>query len=109
MMKLQRSQSHILTAESLRIEKADKVANTDARSSKNVQVGTIEAEEGIGTALGEKRDIIYDNAVIAPVDSFDQVWDDGVADYLKSGGQAIMDERAEKWVATYGDVDMLPE
>ena len=91
------------------IEKADKVANTDARSSKNVQVGTIEAEEGIGTALGEKRDIIYDNAVIAPVDSFDQVWDDGVADYLKSGGQAIMDERAEKWVATYGDVDMLPE
>ena len=91
------------------IEKADTVANTDARAGKNVQVGTIEAEEGIGTALGEKRDIIFDNAVIAPVDSFDQVWDEGVADYLKSGGQAIMDERAEKWVATYGDVDVFPE
>ena len=51
---------------------------------------------------------MYDNAVKAPVADFDKVWDQGVQDYLDAGGQAIMDERAEKWTATYGDVDMLP-
>lgn len=62
----------------------------------------------MGPVLSEKRDIVYDNAVIAPVADFDKVWDQGVQDYLNAGGQAIMDEREEKWVATYGDVDMLP-
>ena len=32
-----------------------------------------------------------------------------LADYMNSGGQAIMDERAEKWEATYGDAEQLPE
>lgn len=91
------------------VEVADKICNTDMKVGKNVNVGTIAAEEGQGPALSEKRDIIYDTAVSASVDSFDQVWDDGMADYLSSGGQAIMDERAEKWAATFGDTDMLPE
>ena len=75
---------------------------------KNVNVGAIAAEEGMGPALSEKRDIAYDTAVIAPVDQFDAVWDAAMADYLSSGGQAIMDERTEKWTATFGDADMMP-
>lgn len=90
------------------VEKADAVCNNDMRVGKNVNVGAITAEEGMGPALSEKRDIVYDTAVAAAVEDFDAVWDAGMEDYLSSGGQAIMDERSEKWVATFGDVDQLP-
>ena len=46
--------------------------------------------------------------VEAAAADFDKVWDDAIADYLSSGGQAIMDERAEKWAEYFGDADMLP-
>ena len=75
------------------VEAADRIANTDMRVGKNVNVGAIATEEGMGPVLSEKRDIVYDNAVIAPVADFDKVWDQGVQDYLNAGGQAIMDER----------------
>lgn len=91
------------------IEIADQIAVHDGRIGKNVQVGKIEAEEGLGTSLTEKRDVVYDNAVIATPDKFDQVFDDGMNDYLSSGGQAVMDERLEKWEATYGSATSLPE
>lgn len=91
------------------VEDANKVAQTDAVPAKNVNVGAISAEEGMGPALAEKRDIIYDTAMSAPVDQFDSVWDAGMQDYLSSGGQAIMDERSEKWTATFGDTDSLPQ
>jgi len=91
------------------VRDANTIANTDARHEKNVNVGTIEAEDGMGTALGDKRNILYDQAVACPVDQFDAVWDQYMADYLSSGGQDIIDERIEKWNATFGDTDMLPE
>ena len=91
------------------VEVAHEVCNTDTRPAKNVNVGAIAAEEGQGPTLASKRDVIYDTAVAAPVDSFDQVWDAGIADYLSSGGQAIIDERTEKWKATFGDATQLPE
>ncbi len=90
------------------VSKSYEIAMTDARSEQNVNVGAITAEEGMGPALSEKRDIIYDTAVVAPTAEFESVWDAGIADYLSSGGQAIIDERSEKWVATFGDVDELP-
>ncbi len=90
------------------VEGADRICNTDMKVGKNVNVGAIAAEEGMGPALSEKRDIAYDTAVIAPVDQFDAVWDAAMADYLSSGGQAIIDERTEKWTATFGDADMMP-
>ena len=90
------------------VEHANEVANTDLHVGKNVNVGTIEAEEGQGPALSEKKDVVFDNAVIAPSEEFDSVWDAGMEDYLSSGGQAIIDERTEKFEATFGDVDMLP-
>ncbi len=36
------------------------------------------------------------------------VWDSYLADYLSSSGQAIIDERTEKWAEYFGDADMLP-
>ena len=91
------------------VEKAHEIANTDLRIARNVNVGSIDAEEGMGPALIEKRDVAFDTAVTASVDDFDKVWDEGMDDYLSSGGQAIIDERAEKWEATFGGTDMLPE
>ncbi len=83
------------------VEKAIKLAMTNPRYDKNVKVAPIEAEAGMGEALNAKRDVIYDTALAAPVDQFDSVWDEGIADYLASGGQAIIDERTAAWEAVY--------
>jgi len=83
------------------VEKAIKLAMTNPRYDKNVKVAPIEAESGMGEALNAKRDVIYDTALAAPVDQFDSVWDEGIADYLASGGQAIIDERTAAWEAVY--------
>ncbi|MBQ0001099.1 MAG: extracellular solute-binding protein [Clostridiales bacterium] len=80
----------------------------DSIMQKAVNVGAIEAEAGVGNALSEKRDIVFDKAVVASVEEFDSVWDAGMEDYLNAGGQDIMDERLAKWEATFGDADMLP-
>lgn len=90
------------------VSQADVIAQTNAVPAKNVNVGTIEAEANIGDTLSAKRDQVYDNAVIASESDFDNVWDSMMADYLSSGGQAIMDERDEKWNAVFGSADMLP-
>lgn len=90
------------------VQKADEIAKTDNRPGKNVNVGSIAAEEGMGDSLSGKRDIVYDTAVTASVEDFDSVWDSGIQEYLGAGGQAIMDERAAKWEATFGSSDMLP-
>ena len=90
------------------VEQADIYAQTDARGGKNVNVGAIEAEAGIGDTLSSKRDQVYDQAVVAPVADFDKVWDEFYEEYMAAGGQDIMDERAEKWQQYFGDADMLP-
>ena len=80
---------------------ANDIANTDTIIGINVKVGDIEAEGGVGETLSAKRDEIYDKAVSAPVADFDKVWEEGLSDYLSAGGQAIIDERTEKWDAQY--------
>ena len=91
------------------IERANRIATTDIRVGRNVNVGVITAEEGMGPALSEKRNIVFDTAVTASVENFDKVWDDGMADYMSSGGQAVMEERRLKWEAAFGDSEKLPE
>jgi len=90
------------------VSQAHKVANTDLRIGKNVNVGAIEAESGVGDTLSAKRDQVYDNAVVAKPADFDSVWASGIADYLSAGGQAIIDERTQKWTQFFGNSDMLP-
>ncbi|SES15991.1 putative aldouronate transport system substrate-binding protein [Butyrivibrio fibrisolvens] len=91
------------------ILKADEIAKTDTRELGNVQVGAIESEAGFGEALSSKRDQVYDKALSASTADFDSVWDDGMQDYLASGGQQIMDERKTAWENAYGDAENLPE
>ena len=90
------------------VEIANAVAKVDTREGKNANCGTIDAENGMTETLNSKRDILLDTSVSAAPDAFATTYDNAMADYLGSGGQAIMDERAQKWEATYGDTDMLP-
>ncbi len=91
------------------IEKAFPISARDGRIGQNVKAGTIKSEEGMGPALSSKRDILLDQAVVASVDKFDEVFDSGMNDYLASGGQAIIDERKAAWEKAFGDVTALPE
>ncbi len=91
------------------IIRADEIAKTDTREIGNVQVGAIASETGVGEALSSKRDQVYDTAVSAAADAFESTWETGMADYLASGGQAIIDERTTAWEATYGDATELPQ
>ena len=88
--------------------RAHTIANTDLRVGKNVNVGVISAEEGIGDTLSQKRDIAYDKAVVASTSDFDKVWDEEIKNYLNAGGQDIIDERTQKWEEFFGSSDMLP-
>ena len=90
------------------VAQADTYAQTDLHFIKNVNVGAIEAEAGIGDTLSSKRDQMFDQAVVAAPDQFDAVWDEFMEDYLSSGGQDIIDERTEKWEEFFGDAEMLP-
>jgi putative aldouronate transport system substrate-binding protein len=83
------------------IEVAYEIGGRDAVVGKNYNVGDIEAEEGMGPALSEKRDAFLNQSVIAKPEDFDAVFDAGMQDYLNSGGQAIIDERTEKYDAVY--------
>ncbi len=90
------------------IQKAFDISTKDGRIGQNVNVGTIKSEEGMGPALSAKRDTLLDQAVVASVDKFDNVFDSGLNDYLSSGGQAIIDERKTAWELTFGEVTSLP-
>ena len=79
-----------------------KVAKNDGRVPKHFSLPAIEAEVGIGSTLSEERDKFLNQAVTAPVEEFDAVYDAGVANYMAIGGEAIMNERAEKIEAATG-------
>ncbi len=83
------------------IVRAYDLSDYDIRYKKNTQVGEIKAEAGMATTLKEKRDNMLNQAVVAPVDEFDQIFDSGFQDYLNSGGKAIIDERTAAWEKFY--------
>jgi len=85
------------------IEKAFELALKNGISYANFNLGDIVAAEGMSTVLAEKRNVVLNKAINASVEEFDAVWDAGMADYLASGGQAIIDERMEKWIAAFGE------
>ena len=78
------------------VETALDLALSNGRVFKYYNFGTIEAEEGMGSVLDEKRNVLYSVAITASVEDFDAVYDAAMDDYLMSGGQAIIDERAAK-------------
>ena len=74
----------------------------NGRYPKHYNVGAIESEAEVGSSLSSKRDAMLTQAVSASVEDFDKVWDEGMEDYLSSGGQDIIDERIEKLQEVYG-------
>jgi putative aldouronate transport system substrate-binding protein len=85
------------------LERAYRMSSSPRKVFNHASVSPIEAEEGMGQVLSEKRDAIYAKAVPASPAQFDAVFDSGYRDWLSSGGQAIIDERAAKWKEFYGD------
>ncbi len=89
--------------EPIYIEIANACAKNEGRIVPAFHVGAIASEEGVGTALSEKRDTFLCQAIVASAEDFDAVFDAGLNDYLASGGQDIIDERAAKYAQYYGD------
>ena len=65
--------------------------------------GEVVSQLSVGSSLNVERNTILDQSIVAPPDKFDSVFDSGMQDYLNSGGQAIIDERLEKWNKYMGD------
>lgn len=84
------------------VTKAYELTSKDAVISKHINVGEVKAEEGMGPALKEKRDNMLTQAVTAKPDKFDSIYDNAFKDFLTSGAQAIIDERAAKYEKYYG-------
>ena len=89
------------------VQQAIEAAMLDSRAPKTASVGDI-LSESEGTDLTGKRDQGFDNSIVASVADFDSVWDKYMTEYLKAGGQDIMDERLAAWENTYGSETMLP-
>jgi len=78
------------------------------RSWRSVTVRPIDAQEGMTVPLREFRDTVLHNTITAPVADFDAVWDNFISQYMQMGGQAIINERDQAWVETFGPVDFMP-
>ncbi|MCL1964614.1 MAG: extracellular solute-binding protein [Firmicutes bacterium] len=75
----------------------------EGRVFEHFSCGKIESEEGVDEMLKQKRDAFLAQAIVAKTEDFDKVFDEGMADYLTSGGQAIIDERAAAYAKYYGE------
>jgi len=65
-------------------------------------VTPIESEIKYATTLKDKEDEIMVKVVTAKPGDFDKVYEKEVADYLKIGGQAVMNEKRKAYEAEYG-------
>ena len=84
------------------VEEALKAAKENSRIAKHYNVGSIESEQDVGSSLNEKRNAFLTQAVVASIEDFDKVFDEGLNDYMVSGGQDIIDERIAKLQEVYG-------
>lgn len=56
----------------------------------------------MGPALKERRDNMLVQSIVAKPADFDKVYDNGMKDFLTSGGQSIIDERKAKYEMFFG-------
>jgi len=47
--------------------------------------------------LADKSNALAAQAITAPAASFDRIWDAGLADWLASGAQEVINERSSLW------------
>jgi putative aldouronate transport system substrate-binding protein len=81
------------------LEQAYAIAMNDGRVPGHFALPAITAEADVGETLTAERKTWLNKAVTASVEEFDKVYDEGLANYLSIGGQAIIDERIEKLTA----------
>jgi putative aldouronate transport system substrate-binding protein len=72
------------------------ISVTNGRAPVVYQAAT--TKDGIyNQVLADKANALIAQAVTAPAARFDSVWDAGIRDWLQSGAQEVMDERASLW------------
>jgi len=93
-----------------RVLHAREIGTTGNIMFRNVNVPHIAAEDGMSVALADLRDQIFHRMIAnTDPDDFDDAWEAEYQVYLDMGGQAILEEREQAWLDTFGDVDELPE
>lgn len=76
---------------------------------RNVNTRAIASEEGMSIPLIDLRDQIFHRLIVqATADNFDTEFDREYAAYMLMGGSAIIAEREQAWIETFGDVDAMP-
>jgi len=80
---------------------SDKIVNAYAISTRNARAApvyqaTITVNQ-YSQVLQDKANALLIQAIRAPTANFDSVWDAGIADFLSSGAQAVINERASLW------------
>jgi putative aldouronate transport system substrate-binding protein len=77
---------------------AYELAMKNARAAMVVPV-TLSVAGPYTQTLSDKGEVLMAEAITCPVAQFDRVWDAGIADWLASGAQAVIDERRAKYIA----------
>ncbi|MCL2718809.1 MAG: extracellular solute-binding protein [Lachnospiraceae bacterium] len=90
------------------IEKALEYANKNSVPNMELNLGEIFSQSGMAEVIQDKRDSLFANAIRANPADFDAVYDQYWQEYLDSGMQAIIDERAERWAQYFGTADFRP-
>jgi putative aldouronate transport system substrate-binding protein len=80
------------------VNKAYTLAMKDGKPYPVVPV-TLTAGVAHTATLSGKENSLKVTAITCPPEQFDRIWDEGIKDWLASGGQAVIDERRAKYIA----------
>jgi putative aldouronate transport system substrate-binding protein len=79
---------------------AYRIAMNNARPEPIIQPSSpLTALGPVSQTLTDKSNVFLTELITAPPAQFDRTWETGLADWLSSGAQAVIDERRAKYVA----------
>ena len=85
------------------------MAFNNSRVFGNAITRTRQAEIGMSIPLEDQRDAIMHRLIVAvSPENFDAEFDAEYERYMMMGGEAILAERLQAWIETFGDVTALP-
>jgi len=80
---------------------AEDIVNAYEISTRNARAAAVRQAtttvNQYGQTLADKADQLLAQAIRARPQDFDRVWDDGMADWLNSGGREVFNERSSLW------------
>ena len=93
-----------------RILHAREIGTTNNIMFRNVSAGRIASEDGMSGVLNDLRNQIFHRMIVnVDPENFDDAWESEYETYLNAGGRAIIEERRQAWLDTFGDVDTMPD